>query len=64
MKTFERLNKNEMRMIVGGRDATIEDGGATCNCNTKDDCKDKAKPSCYNCGSGGSGGQSWGNCDK
>lgn len=64
MKTFERLNKNEMKMIVGGRDEEIEGGGETCNCNTKDDCTDTAKPLCYNCGSGGSGGQKYGYCGK
>ena len=32
MKNFERLNKNEMKMIVGGFEATIEDGGGAPDC--------------------------------
>jgi len=29
MKTFERLNKNEMKMIVGGYEEELEDGGGS-----------------------------------
>ena len=32
MKTFKKLDKNEIKMIVGGFEATIEDGGGAPDC--------------------------------
>lgn len=56
MKTFQKLNKNEMKMIVGGRDAG--EGGSGCsvdnlglwgaNCQRSSGAADK-------CGTNGSG---------
>ena len=42
MKTFEKLNKNEMKMIVGGRDEEIDGVGGECvnKCSSDCPCKD------------------------
>ena len=37
MKTFERLNKNEMKMIVGGTDKTAP-GGCNSECSNNGMC--------------------------
>ena len=64
MKNFVRLNKNEMKMVMGGVEDQIEGGDTTCNCNKASDCSDALKPLCYNCGSNGEGDKKWGFCDK
>ena len=48
MKTLERLNKNEMKMIVGGSDEFEPGGGcAASTCSSNSDCTEKAFPKCY-----------------
>ena len=37
-----------MKKITGGSDPKDGGGGTPCNCNSADDCKDPAKPKCYN----------------
>jgi hypothetical protein len=68
MKNFAKLNfsniknvlsKSEMKMIRAG---SGYGDTKTCNCNTKDDCKEAGKGLCYNCGSGGAGDQKCGYC--
>ena len=57
----EILSREDLKKVLGGANAP---GGDTCDCNSKDDCKDAAKPTCYNCGSNGENGKKWGYCDK
>lgn len=50
MKNFERLNKNEMKMIVGGYDEELEPGGGDSgNCQEhKAVCTTAGKLNCCN----------------
>lgn len=59
MKNFEKLNKDEMKMILGGDG--MGGGEPTCNCNNASQCTSGKK--CYNCGSNGQGEQPWGYCN-
>lgn len=50
MKKFQNLGKElpkiSMKKIIGGNVET--EIGSPCNCNSKEDCTDAAKPTCYN----------------
>ena len=41
----EVLTRSQLKKVLGGGE-----GGSsiTCNCNSKDDCKDSKSPTCYN----------------
>ena len=48
MKNFERLNKNEMKMVMGGTEPIGEiDGCDASTCNSNADCKETNFPRCY-----------------
>ena len=46
MENFLRLNKNEMKMIMGGVDDTI-DGCPASTCSSDTDCTESAFPKCH-----------------